>query len=298
MTIILLWNLIVLLRQMRALNASWRRLSTSSQNNSILRSMSKRLRSSLSNCFHRGQSDREEMEVEVVSAPSPSSSLTTARRATGSNPSSDDMVMNLQKQALLYIGAFLAVYLFPTIASLMKQTKGSAPFVIVLMLRLSIPLQGFFNVLIYTRIPISRLRSTSKVSWINAFWTVISRSDDAAAVGHCPPGRRMAGVPTPQLRRVMVQGNETTPQRVSPTSNPDEENHNYLHTKDDKDISKNDFSSAVMQHDSNMVEKKEQNDVETKFLNDGLVANSDSEEKLSRIDEDDIEQNQGFWDES
>ena len=34
-------------------------------------------------------------------------------------------------------------------------------------------LQGFFNVIIYTRTSVSRLRSTSNMSWLRAFYTVL-----------------------------------------------------------------------------------------------------------------------------
>ena len=83
------------------------------------------------------------------------------------------MKKNLQTQGLLYIASFLFVYLTSIIYRVTMQVSGKEYFALTLIARTINPLQGFFNVIIYTRTSVSRLRSTSKMSWFRAFYTVL-----------------------------------------------------------------------------------------------------------------------------
>ena len=97
-------------------------------------------------------------------------SLTSKRM----NSSRDDkMKYNLQVQALLYILAFTIVYLFSFINRIFVQVTGSVPYYLLFIARTINPLQGFFNMIIYTRIHVSELRSKSNLPWIRAIWTVL-----------------------------------------------------------------------------------------------------------------------------
>jgi hypothetical protein len=54
-------------------------------------------------------------------------------------------------QAVLYILAFYNTYIFATINRILQQSNGSSPFAILMLHSLSLPMQGFWNFLIYRR---------------------------------------------------------------------------------------------------------------------------------------------------
>jgi hypothetical protein len=54
-------------------------------------------------------------------------------------------------QAVLYILAFYNTYIFATINRILQQSNGSSPFFILMLHSLSLPMQGFWNFLIYRR---------------------------------------------------------------------------------------------------------------------------------------------------
>jgi hypothetical protein len=53
------------------------------------------------------------------------------------------------QQSLWYTAAFYASYTFPTINRVFQQVYGSSPYALLLLHAIFLPLQGFFNVLIY-----------------------------------------------------------------------------------------------------------------------------------------------------
>jgi hypothetical protein len=54
-------------------------------------------------------------------------------------------------QALYYVGAFFAAWIFPTIYQLAFVTRSTHPFWLVFISVISIPVQGFFNLLVFVR---------------------------------------------------------------------------------------------------------------------------------------------------
>lgn len=164
-TALLISSLISLSRQMNRLRNSWNRSSMHSENVALCKRLLTILKSPFRLC-------RRNRNIGESAASSP------LNMRSSRNNSSDDMTYNLQIQALLYIASFLVCYLFSFIFRLYIQYTGSSPFVLVLIGRTLNPLQGFFNVIIYTRIQVSRLRSRSDISWLQAFWIVISSGDN------------------------------------------------------------------------------------------------------------------------
>jgi hypothetical protein len=76
----------------------------------------------------------------------------------------------------LYTGAFLITCFFPILGAIISSTKDgreNIPFSIVLLSRIFNPLQGFFNMLVYTRPHVSSLRRSHGYSRIKAFWVTI-----------------------------------------------------------------------------------------------------------------------------
>ena len=89
-----------------------------------------------------------------------------------------EMDRNLQLQAVLYTLAFIVTYVFTYVHRILVMTRGSSPFIILYLPRIFRPLQGLFNIIIYTRIRVSRLRTNTGYSWIKAFYTVVKSFDD------------------------------------------------------------------------------------------------------------------------
>ncbi len=101
------------------------------------------------------------------------------------NSSRDDkMKYYLQVQGLLYILAFFFVYMFSFIARIFVQVTGGVPFALLFLARTLNPLQGFFNMLIFTRMSVSKLRSQSGLSWIKAIWVVLRCKEDQYGSPH------------------------------------------------------------------------------------------------------------------
>jgi hypothetical protein len=161
---LLLRNLFALKQQMRRLSTTWNRVSMTTKNPRSL--------------------------LEAATLPSEKSTLPLSRRfwkrislsrggrdtnnqKTMRNSCDDKMRYHLQVQASLYTIAFLFVYLFPIMNRTIIMVTGSVPPYMLLLSRTINPLQGFFNMIIYTRIPVSELRSKSDLSWLAAFWVVV-----------------------------------------------------------------------------------------------------------------------------
>lgn len=78
------------------------------------------------------------------------------------------------KMACLYVGVYLLTFLFPYIANIIRRYKGvSPPFPILLLSRIFHPLQGFFNMLVYTRPHVITLRRRHGYTWGKALWETI-----------------------------------------------------------------------------------------------------------------------------
>lgn len=79
-------------------------------------------------------------------------------------------------QAICYVAAI--TYTFGFSARISEQLTGSVAFPLLVIARITNPLQGALNILIYTRLHVSRLRTNQNISWRRAFWRVISSGAD------------------------------------------------------------------------------------------------------------------------
>ena len=94
------------------------------------------------------------------------------------SPASVRRLEDITNRATAYVIGYLLCFTF----SLIFQIYGSdsAPFPIILLARLSFPLQGFFNVLIYTYPHVvSYRRNRTECNWFKAFWEVIKTGGDS-----------------------------------------------------------------------------------------------------------------------
>ncbi len=167
-------SLFVLQRKMNRMRNTWR-TSTSNVHNdeNVLQKFMRRMSSygtrsgttSQNNCLVRNENQ---------SSSTPRPSIATSSFVFRQS----EMERHLQIQALLYILAFLLSYVFIYVRRIVYQKTGSSPFVLVLIPRILRPLQGLFNIIIYTRVQVSRLKSRSGYSWLKAFFKVVTSFDD------------------------------------------------------------------------------------------------------------------------
>jgi hypothetical protein len=73
--------------------------------------------------------------------------IASSGRAQNGNTQSKRLAI----QALYYVGAFFAAWIFPTIYQLAFVTRSTNPFWLVFICVISIPVQGFFNLLVFVR---------------------------------------------------------------------------------------------------------------------------------------------------
>ncbi len=110
-------------------------------------------------------------------------SMSNEHRRMSRSSRDDKMKYHLQVQGLLYILSFLlCIPIF--IAHIYKQVTGTVPFPLLFLARTINPFQGFFNMIIYTRIPVSQLRSKFDISWIKAFSVVLRCKEDQFVSTH------------------------------------------------------------------------------------------------------------------
>lgn len=103
-------------------------------------------------------------------------SVTASQRGEGvrngpdqsENPAAAASLNNLPRtrqvggQAMLYILAFYMTYIFATVNRIMQQATGSSPVGILIMHSLTLPMQGFWNFLIYRRPQYLRQRRSGR----------------------------------------------------------------------------------------------------------------------------------------
>lgn len=216
-TIILLWDVTALSRQMQKLANSWRQGSLDETQNDagLLRRLSRRMSSfRLSEPGLPLTNPDRSTEVASMVEGSTTSFTLPARSNRSSTRRNGDMKQHLKIQALLYVVAFITVYLFGFINQIAVEINGSAPFIITLIERITNPLQGFCNIIIYTRIRVSSLRSTSNLSWFKAFWTVVkSGANNKSTPGRGREVQTPSSLRNPSLRR-------PTFRRISPSRIP------------------------------------------------------------------------------
>ena len=83
-------------------------------------------------------------------------------------------------RAAAYVAAYLFSFMFSLIYRVVSaHVSGPTPFIIILLARFFFPLQGFFNVLVYTYPHVvSYRRNNTECNWFKAFWNVIKSGGD------------------------------------------------------------------------------------------------------------------------
>jgi len=124
----------------------------------------------------RNQQQQEDGETEQVS--SPTSASTVAERLY--RPSRK--LRETSNRAIGYVVGFLLTYTLALILGMIMIIRSSIlpPFGIILLTKFFLPLQGFFNVIVYTYPHVvSYRRNHSEYSWVCAFWKVVKNGGDS-----------------------------------------------------------------------------------------------------------------------
>ena len=86
---------------------------------------------------------------------------------------------SITNRALAYIIGYLMTYLFSFIYRFWEGYGNEVPFIIIFLTRLLYPLQGFFNVVIYSYPHVLNTRQKfPEYSWFKAFWEVVHSGGD------------------------------------------------------------------------------------------------------------------------
>lgn len=107
------------------------------------------------------------------------------RDESNSRPNNSEAVeKEVITQALLYMGCFLLTYILTIVRGLMGMKGQEPPFLLIFLAQFFLPLQGFFNILVYTRPHIISLRRRNpEYSWFKAFIIVFKAGGDNDSVG-------------------------------------------------------------------------------------------------------------------
>lgn len=85
----------------------------------------------------------------------------------------------VKQQAMLFIGAFLITASMTYVNRVTEQVVGSSPFWLQWLARFLNGLQGFFNIIVYTKPHVASLRRRHQnYSWFNAFFKVVMKGGD------------------------------------------------------------------------------------------------------------------------
>lgn len=128
-----------------------------------------------------------------------------AKRLSRPSRASIRNMEEISNRAAAYVIACILTYMFPIINRLIeRQGSNVAPFVITLLSRMFFPLQGLFNVLVYTYPHvISHRRNHADCNWFQAFWKVIKTGGDNDESGVLTSRKKRRSVR--QMQRVLAQ---------------------------------------------------------------------------------------------
>jgi hypothetical protein len=108
---------------------------------------------------------------------------------------------DISSRAYAYIVGYLMTYSFSIIFRLWQLKTPDVPFIVIMLARILYPLQGFFNVVIYTYPHVvSCRRNHGDYSWLKAFWEVLKSGGDSDQVR---VGRMSQNGTLRQQRRVL-----------------------------------------------------------------------------------------------
>mmetsp|Transcript_15571 Transcript_15571/g.23421 ORF Transcript_15571/g.23421 Transcript_15571/m.23421 type:complete len:566 (+) Transcript_15571:204-1901(+) len=115
------------------------------------------------------QQQQQQHRVSIAHSSSP------MQRRNSRNDTLSPRLKEALSMALLYIGAYFITLVFPYTLRLMERySKADVPFVIYILSRFFYPLQGFFNMLVYTRPHVKTLQRRHGYTWRIALWKVIT----------------------------------------------------------------------------------------------------------------------------
>mmetsp|Transcript_11296 Transcript_11296/g.14165 ORF Transcript_11296/g.14165 Transcript_11296/m.14165 type:complete len:424 (+) Transcript_11296:204-1475(+) len=93
------------------------------------------------------------------------------------------MRKDIYNRGIAYIIGYLMTYTFSVIFYLVNRFTDSTPFALLLLSRITLPLQGLFNILIYTYPHANSYhRNNDTYSWFRAFWEVFKSGGDSDEV--------------------------------------------------------------------------------------------------------------------
>ena len=100
------------------------------------------------------------------------------------SPRQDNVEGEVVVQALFYMGCFFITYIFGLISRIIQVQGSPVPYTLILLGRFFLPLQGFLNIIVYTRPHIVSLRRNNpEYSWFKAFAIVFRAGGDNDSVG-------------------------------------------------------------------------------------------------------------------
>lgn len=100
------------------------------------------------------------------------------------SPRQDNVEGEVVVQALFYMGCFFITYIFGLISRIIQVQGSPVPYTLILLGRFFYPLQGFLNIIVYTRPHIVSLRRNNpQYSWFKAFAIVFRAGGDNDSVG-------------------------------------------------------------------------------------------------------------------
>ena len=210
---IILLGMIVWTMRSKIKRSQDRRLSWATTTNSQQQAQRQGMRQVATNCWNKVLRRKDNNNI---AAANPTSVL--AARLSRPSQASINRMKEISYRAIFYIIAFFATYTFSVINRLMGAYSSSEPpFATMFLARLFFPLQGFFNILVYTYPHVqSYSRNHPDVSYFRAFVHVIKSGGDSDQI------RAMAGRPGRRhsLRRQqrVLEQSENQPRRHSMTS--------------------------------------------------------------------------------
>ena len=196
--VLIWWTMRRKMRESQNRRRGWARIPTpntqgsfSTEGDNCRKSPLQRISQLALKCWSKIQCRKEGAKNTTTSTPT-SSAL--ADRLSRPSQVATNRMREISQRAIFFILAFLATYLFSIIYRVIEIfSSNPAPYIIVFLSRLLFPLQGFFNMLVFTYPHVqSYRRNHENTSYFHAFVHVIKSGGDSDQViaKKGRPGRR------------------------------------------------------------------------------------------------------------
>ena len=130
------------------------------------------------------------------------SAAVVSRGDENSSPNDDNVEKEAVVQALLYMGCFFLTYICSVTSQLLNSQGKEVPFVLLLLARFFLPLQGFFNIMVYTRPHIVSVRRNNPTYfWFKAFGIVFKAGGDNDSAGQAQRGSNQQPASAANIKR-------------------------------------------------------------------------------------------------